>query len=689
MGFKFTAVKVAPRGVFAFSLLAGAICGAGAVRFDLRVALIYFLLLAGCVAFFYGKRFGALMSATFLLGLGAAKLQLFCEKPLPQAYQNVVVRCADANQTQVEGLPPLTFVAGMLEKEGKSIPVCIRLPRGCRAFPYGTKLQGFAEIEPIPEPGDSFADYCAARHYRAIVKFHELHEAGCEPGVMGKLLQGRDFLLRQMTQKMTSDDARAISAALIFGVRSGIKGELRQKFVDAGVVHLFSVSGMHVAILAAILLFFLRVFPLRVRYIAVVALLGVYTLTTGANPPAVRAFWLISAWALCRAFLREIPTIEVLGIVGTAMLLVNPALLGDVGAQYSFFITAVLLAAGEYRRRNCVAAQELLMASKEKHRFLVRQKWRNIFLSTLFFCSIAFAAGIGITMISGNDLRFGGIVANLLFTLGAVPLFAVGVIAIILPGMDGVFENLLLGAMHWCEWCGKAFPATDYVTPEAWQVILYMLMLLIAFFCVNRWVRRGAVAIAAALLIFWLVRVEAMPDAVAFFQGDGKSCGAIVIVESRFHRAVCINLPDYRAKNEFENFLRAHGVTSIDKVYFTENRRRNCGCLAQLDRRFRPKRLIAVNPDISSNFITYLEEHARRNDLEMASDQDFCRIFPVDGGFALDYFFVRDNVNAKLVLRDDDLGRHVSGAIDGKSWFYVAKPWAKNPKAWSFDVPKL
>ncbi len=680
-----TAVKTAPRGIFAFSLLFGAICGIAAVRGHLAESLLFFGVLGGIITYCYPKRFILLSLGAFALGAASAKIQLLCEKPLLPAYEKVTVRLVDANLTQAQGVDAPTFIRGTLFRGDEEIPVAVRLPRGSRAPCYGTVLQGFANISPPPEKG-SFGAYCAARRFRGIVTFRTFREIGYDPGAWGKLLAYRDLLLGQVTASISSDEARAIAAALLFGVRGGIRGELRQKFLDAGTIHLFSVSGMHVAVVAAILLFLLRFAPLKMRYFSVILLLGVYTLATGANPPAVRAFCLIGMWAFCRGFLREIPSVEVLGIVGAAMLAVNPALVGDVGAQYSFFITALLIGLGEFRRREIVPAEKLLMTGKEQKRFQRRMRWRGIFPATLIFCTVAFAGSIAITLFAGNDLRVGSIVANLVFSVGAVPLFVAGLVAAAIPGCAAFFGNLLLAAMHWCEACGKIFPHLDYGVPPAWQAALYMLMLLAMFFAARKEIRIAAFATAAILLGVWLWRAESTPDKIAFFQSDSQTPGCIVIVETSCRRAICVNLPDFRGQAELEKFLHQCGVTKIEKLFLTENRRRACGCLKSLPKTFRPGRLISVAGDVSNTFRDFLETDVRYNDLETLREGENGGFLIGKEDFSLDYFCARDNVRVELVLLSGDTGRRVSCRVDGKTLFEVEKKWAKNPKIWSFDV---
>ena len=169
-------------------------------------------------------------------------------------------------------------------------------------FPTGVRTPDFGALVTaegvfaLPDSGNeefrnfNFRTYLEARGADRLLRIDDFQVAGRAPGWYGKLLDFRDLLLTRLLSGVDSDTVRNLAAALYFGVDGGVSGSGRELFVASGTIHLFSVSGMHVGVLA--LLFWLVSSPLRFewRWPLVVAALAAYVLGTGANPPALRAF---------------------------------------------------------------------------------------------------------------------------------------------------------------------------------------------------------------------------------------------------------------------------------------------------------------------------------------------------------------------------------------------------------------
>ena len=636
--------------------------------------------------FFAGKRYGFLLLIAFFLGFAADKFY-WMRRPAPEArFGETEVRIADANCCRVPDIDAPGMYAGFLRRAEGEIPVGVAFPGNPVKIPYGAVLRGTARTVPVPENADDpFGRYALSRGFAACVYFDRFTITSVEKSGMSVLLAGRDFLLERMTRAIDFDDARNTAAALIFGVRGGMRGERRQKFIDSGTAHLFSVSGMHVAVLGAILLFFLRGVPFAARHALLILLLGAYTLATGANPPAVRAFWMFALWASGRMFLREIPVVETLGAIAAGMMLLSPPLLRDTGAQYSFFITALLLCAGS-AGENGVAA-DFLMTPRTLRRERKKHGFGAMLPRALFFCAIAVAGSVGISLVAGHDVRPGAVVANLFFASCAAPLFCLGIFTFLFPGAGYVAGAAFQWIGGGCQSCAELFSGLDAVTPDIREALLFSFALLVAVGA-RRFVWKGtAAAVACALFVSWIVRAENQPDAIAFFSGDAASSPAIVFMESRFHRAVCFNLPGRAARPALEKELRRRGIRTIETLYLTENRRRNCGCLASLKKPFVPRRIVSLVPgEAPDKLKNYLEEYVRRTDLVPAVATENARLFPAENGFDLEYRPVRDNVKTVISVRDSVRGRRFAASAGDRALFDENRKWTKVPEIRSFDV---
>ena len=124
--------------------------------------------------------------------------------------------------------------------------------------------------------------------------------------------------------------------AELLGERSGISGEMSSKFSEAGVSHLFAVSGLHCAFLLTLLS--LLIGPQRRRLLAIAgtAVLVFYTFMVGLAPSVVRAcimqFFLLLA-PLCR---RDADPLTSLSAALLVILLFNPYAAAGVSLQLSF-----------------------------------------------------------------------------------------------------------------------------------------------------------------------------------------------------------------------------------------------------------------------------------------------------------------------------------------------------------------
>ena len=138
----------------------------------------------------------------------------------------------------------------------------------------------------------------------------------------------------------------ALAAALLLGSRERLDRATVQKFFYSGTVHLLSISGSHVAILASVMWVVIRLdwFPRRRMLLLTCALAVAYALLTGAQPPVVRATILIVVYCLARWASRRAVAWNSLAAAGLVTLALSPGGMYDVGTQLSYLAVAVLVA---------------------------------------------------------------------------------------------------------------------------------------------------------------------------------------------------------------------------------------------------------------------------------------------------------------------------------------------------------
>jgi len=138
----------------------------------------------------------------------------------------------------------------------------------------------------------------------------------------------------------------ALINAIILGSRRGIPQDLTDKFSIVGISHIVAISGMHITIIAAILMSLAISVGFRrgQDFWLVVTSLAFYILLIGLPPSALRAGLMALMFLLGMKLGRLNKSINGLVFAATVMLLVNPKLLrDDIGFQLSFLAVLSLL----------------------------------------------------------------------------------------------------------------------------------------------------------------------------------------------------------------------------------------------------------------------------------------------------------------------------------------------------------
>lgn len=163
--------------------------------------------------------------------------------------------------------------------------------------------------------------------------------ATLRPTLLGRVREAMTQNLNQLDER-----ARGLGLALALGDRRGLTRADEDAWRKAGVNHILSVSGMHVAILAGALYFCLRKvagFQASLLFAALFAIL--YAILLGGVLSAWRAALSFALGAVAKITLRDTEPINILALVAAAMLLVMPLGAADPGFILSFAATAGLI----------------------------------------------------------------------------------------------------------------------------------------------------------------------------------------------------------------------------------------------------------------------------------------------------------------------------------------------------------
>lgn len=144
-------------------------------------------------------------------------------------------------------------------------------------------------------------------------------------------------------------DGRALLGALILGEEDAGARETRSAFARLGLAHVLSISGFHLAVLAAVALAALRAAgDLGWREPVLVALLvAAYLAILPVNAPVWRSGLMVLALLAAEAAGRRYDRLALLGWIAVALVIWRPMDLWSLGFQLSFGLVALLIWMGD------------------------------------------------------------------------------------------------------------------------------------------------------------------------------------------------------------------------------------------------------------------------------------------------------------------------------------------------------
>ncbi len=214
-------------------------------------------------------------------------------------------------------------------------------------------VEKYPEAIPPPTFPDEF-DYKGflARsriHFRQFIgeKFRVVDSTAVESGAFW-LENFRKKLVEIIDAKVPDPESRQIAAALLLGQKEELDNEIRNAYAETGTMHILAVSGLHVGIIYAILLFPLKGIrlqktPRKIYLLAVVTLIWLYALLTGFSPSVIRAATMFSLFSAGQMRERRPSSFNILAFSAILMIAFDPDVIYEVGFQLSYLAVGGIL----------------------------------------------------------------------------------------------------------------------------------------------------------------------------------------------------------------------------------------------------------------------------------------------------------------------------------------------------------
>jgi competence protein ComEC len=200
-----------------------------------------------------------------------------------------------------------------------------------------------------------------------------IEEHGAEASLRGRFSDWLERLRQSIGERIAAavpGDAGAIATSLITGERGGISEETTDAFRDSGLLHILSISGLHMVIMAGAVFASVRILLAAVPVIALryptkkwaaaaaLAAAWAYLLLSGSSIATVRAFVMIAIMFLAVMVDRPALAMRNVALSALVILVIAPESLLDAGFQMSFAAVVSLIAAYEMIRERAADGPE-------------------------------------------------------------------------------------------------------------------------------------------------------------------------------------------------------------------------------------------------------------------------------------------------------------------------------------------
>ena len=423
----------------------------------------------------------------------------------------------------------------------------------------------------------------AGRLRRVEVTWQE----SCAPGVRETLYRLQRYWEERLYQIFPEKEA-SVMTAILLGDKSGLDEEVKDQYRRNGIIHILSISGLHITILGMGLYKMLKRLGVPAWFAAVCGggALVLYGIMTGLGVSVCRAIGMYLIRMLAGLWGRTYDMLTALGVVGAVMVCIHPPWLEHMGFLLSFgsilgvgMLLPALSAQGEkpveLRRYEERGWQQYLARTRDKLSEGLRQ---------------GVLAGAAITLTTmpiqlwfSYEIPVYSILLNVLILPFMSVLMVTGLIAMCIPGLGIVGTADVVILMGYEGLCGLferlPGPMWNPGRPQLWQVALfYLLWGIVAWsvWLVKKHKKRRAVIVgvkvaqwitlAAAVVLLGLSTFRG--DAVTFLdvgQGDcicvRLSSGEVYLFDcgssSRSHVGERVLIP----------FLKYHGIQRIDAIF--------------------------------------------------------------------------------------------------------------------------
>ncbi|MBR1776264.1 DNA internalization-related competence protein ComEC/Rec2 [bacterium] len=460
--------------------------------------------------------------------------------------------------------------------------------------------------------------------------------------ILQKINNYREDVIKIHSKYLNSPNLE-ILGGIVFGDDAVSPPEnIKQSFINSGLLHILAASGMNVAFIYSFFFFFLSLFkiPFRINIVICMAAVITYVFMTGLGASVVRAALMLIFVLVGKLIDRDAHNISLLSFVAFLMLIYNPMLINDVGFQLSFVVTFGLLIMTPYM-------------IKSKNRFLnwikgtlcvpiIAQLW-VIPIQIFYFNNISlysvFANIMSVTLVS--VVSFGGFISSLLAIITSG--ININISQFICKSFDFYLNPIISLLVNISDFWGNLPHASLQTThPNVIQLLLYYLILVSLTGLIDKEIRTKyknvltiALTLFTTLLLASTISIPNKNLEITAFDVGNADAFMIKTPDNKYFMVDTGKSGYNGGKSQAEiiilKYFKDKGIKNLNSLILTHFDNDHCGGAIDIINTLKPQNIYVNSLSHNSRAANEIYKSANNNNLKLIKAENNQIVQDTDG----------------------------------------------------------
>lgn len=393
---------------------------------------------------------------------------------------------------------------------------------------------------------------------------------------------------------------------MVLGDESGFDEDLNQAIKDNGIMHLFAVSGLHIALFVAFLYYLLGFLKINKNMIEgiICLFLMLYLIVTSFSPSVVRASLMFFLTLINKRWKFGLSSLDIISIIFLFLLIINPFYMYNIGFQLSF-----------------LAAFTIMLSSdliKKYHKI-------NQIVIISVFCSIT---TLPIIININNSINVLNPFINVIFIeIVSIIILPFSFMVLLFPPLQFIYRYVILSFSELTIFISRlfniksSFPNFNMIMIAIYYFIIF---LIIRFFRFKKY-RYVIFTVYCFLLFLFSNQAVFSPygevDFLDLYNGEA------IFIQSPFNQCKALIDTGDGKNQEVTSYLKSKGIKKIDYLFLTHNHHDHNGEALNILNEIVVNNLVVSAYD-NSGYALHANYHVSKGDILKCKDINFEVIHP-------------------------------------------------------------